>query len=89
MSNLHKLRLYTMQSCTFCVDIKSKLDKWGYEYEEINITEQPEHKAFLKENGHTTVPTLYWGKVHLNPCDTRDFTEEHITSQFDRYVDKA
>ena len=76
MSN--SLKLYTQHACPYCVLMKKKLDSWGYEYEEINLHEQPEAKAFMKERGHRVVPQLYSNGVHLNKCDTADFTEAKL-----------
>ena len=72
MSN--SIRLYTQNDCPYCVMMKKKLDSWGLNYETINISYDNDAKMFLKENGHRTVPQLYYRNVHLNKVDTVDFT---------------
>lgn len=74
MSNL--IRLYTQNDCPYCVMMKKKLDSWGMNYETINISYNPDGKLFLKENGHRTVPQLYYGNIHLNKVDTAEFTKK-------------
>lgn len=77
MSN--SIRLYTQNDCPYCVIMKKKLDEWGYSYRTINVSEDLEAKAFLKEQGHRTVPQLYEGHVNLNKgIDTQDFTKRHL-----------
>jgi len=74
MSNL--VRLYTQNDCPYCVMMKRKLDEWGMNYETINVSLDLDAKKFLKENGHRTVPQLYYRNHHLNKVDTVDFTKE-------------
>lgn len=76
MSNLPNIVLYTQNGCPFCDIMKSKLNEWGYMYDEVNIHKMPEQKQFLKEQGHTTVPQLYVNGKHANKVDTVHFTEE-------------
>lgn len=74
MSNL--VRIYTQNNCPYCVMMKDKFDSWGMKYELINVSENLEAKAFLKERGHRTVPQVYYHNVHLNKVDTADFTKQ-------------
>lgn len=77
MSN--SIRIYTQNDCPYCVTMKKKLDEWGYEYQEINVSNDLSAKGFLKEQGHRTVPQLYDGNVNLNKgIDTNDFTKRHL-----------
>ena len=77
MSNL--IKLYTQNDCPYCVIMKKKLDEWGYEYQEINVSNNLLAKGFLKEQGHRTVPQLYNGNINLNKdIDTNDFTKRHL-----------
>lgn len=73
MSNL--IRFYTQNDCPYCTIMKDKLDGWGMKYETINISEDLSGRAFLRLNGHRTVPQLYYRDVHLNKVDTVDFTK--------------
>lgn len=66
-------RLYTQNNCPYCVIMKEKLDSWGLNYTTINVSNDKEAKMFLKEQGHRTVPQVYYRHVHLNKVDTKDF----------------
>lgn len=74
MSN--SIELYTQNDCPYCVMMKNKLEDWGLTYETINVSYDTEGKMFLKENGHRTVPQLYYKGIHLNKVDTVNFTRD-------------
>jgi len=77
MSN--SIKLYTQNDCPYCVIMKKKLTSWGYEFEEVNVSNDRFAKNFLKERGHRTVPQLYSEGVNLNRgIDTHDFTKRHL-----------
>ena len=76
MSN--SLRLFTKDDCPYCDAMKSKLTNWGINFETINVSEDIESKYFLKENGHRTVPQLYFGDHHVNHGNTKDFTHADL-----------
>lgn len=76
MSNL--LKLYTQNNCGYCVTMKRKLDSWGIEYETINISDNPEGKQFLKEQGLRTVPQLFFRDLKLNNVDTDQFDQHQL-----------
>lgn len=75
------LDLYTQDHCPYCVQMKIKLNEWGYAYRELNISRDSEAKLFLKENKHHTVPQLYYGNKHLNTMDTDNFTKEILEAE--------
>lgn len=72
------LVLYTKTECVFCEIMKTKLKDWGYYYNEVNLDKMPENKQFMKQQGHKTVPQLYWNNIHLNKVDTNDFSKNHL-----------
>jgi len=76
MSN--SLRLFTKDDCPYCDAMKSKLTNWGVNFETINVSEDIESKYFLKENGHRTVPQLYFGDHHIDHVNTKEFTHEDL-----------
>ena len=83
MSNSIKLTLYTQPLCEFCDHMKLDLQRWGYQFDVINIKENPQAMAFLRLKGHKTVPQLYWNKTHLNTVPTLSFTKELLEENLD------
>ena len=83
MFNSIKLTLYTQEDCYYCYEMKKKLVEWGYDFREVNLSHDLFAKDFLKENGHRTVPQLYWNKTHLNKVPTSEFTKKHIEAELD------
>lgn len=53
------ITVYTKPHCSYCDRAKNYLAKNGFEHEVIDITENPEAYAFMKSNGHKTVPQIY------------------------------
>lgn len=53
------LTIYTKPNCIFCNRAKKLLDQKGISYDVIDVTQDAESLAFLKRNGHTSVPQLY------------------------------
>ena len=88
MSSSVKITLYTQNDCPYCVMMKNKLKEWGYDYTEVNISYELDKKAFLRENGHRTVPQVYWNNTHLNKVDTAELTQKMLEAEldYDNYV---
>ena len=55
------LVLYTQPRCHFCEIMKRMLSKMDEAegFQTLDITKDPEARAFLKKKGHKTVPMLY------------------------------
>jgi glutaredoxin len=51
--------MYTQDHCPFCQHAKAWLEKADITFEEKNISHSQELRAWLKEQGHRTVPQLY------------------------------
>lgn len=85
MSN--SIKLYTQDNCPYCVIMKDKLDSWGLNYETVNISYDRDAKLFLKENGHKTVPQVYYNGIHLNKVDTKDFTQRMMFLEMQLHCD--
>ena len=85
MSN--SIKLYTQDNCPYCVIMKDKLDSWGLNYETVNISYDRDAKLFLKENGHKTVPQVYYDTIHLNKVDTEDFTQRMMFLEMQLHCD--
>lgn len=65
------LKIYTTNTCAYCVMVKRFLDRKGKQYEVINLDEQPEKQAeAFALSGALTVPVTTNGKsvvVGWNP----------------------
>ena len=79
----HELTLYTQPNCMYCDMMKTKLDRWGYRYEVVNIRLDESARSYIKSEGHRTVPQLYYGKTHINPNIN---TEEYTQSILEQYI---
>jgi len=82
------ITLYTQPRCTYCEIMKSKLDKTGYVYYVINIQEDPKALAFMKAQGHITVPQLYVNDNHINKKNTQDYTSEELYKLISESLDR-
>ena len=70
--------LYTQTNCAFCDIMKEKLDKTGFSYYTINIQESASALAFMKKQGHRTVPQLYVQDKHVNKKNTQDYSVDEL-----------
>ena len=75
--------VYTKDFCPYCDGAKAYLKKIGEEYEEVNITKNPDLREWLTAQGHKTVPQLYYndkllveggytGLTQLHPSDIQE-----------------
>ncbi|UOF92024.1 FAD-dependent oxidoreductase [Fodinisporobacter ferrooxydans] len=63
---MKKAIIYTTTGCPYCKKIKEELTAWGVEYEERNVTEQPEFFNDLHEKGIFSTPvTFIEGEVFI------------------------
>lgn len=81
------ITLYSKPHCPYCTMAKNYLDNNNFEYEVIDITENPDAKNFLLNEGHRTMPQIYHdGKLlvqggaqaltRLNPVTVRELIGE-------------
>jgi len=56
---MSKLTIYTKYLCPYCVQVKNQLSDMNIEFEEINIEDDAEQKAWIIEQGHKTMPQIY------------------------------
>lgn len=54
------LTVYSKNNCPFCVQAKNLLKAKNIEFKEIKIDEDSEAKEFILEQGHRTVPQIYF-----------------------------
>ena len=68
---MKEVKIYTTQSCPFCVRAKRLLEKKGVEYEELRVDLKPEliAESVEKSGGLRTVPQIFVGDYHVGGCD--------------------
>lgn len=54
------LTVYSKKHCPFCDRAKALLTNKGIEFEEIKIDENTQAREFIMEQGHRTVPQIYF-----------------------------
>ena len=61
------VRIYTTNSCAYCLRAKDLLGRKGVEFEEIDVSGDPEMRAKLVEmsGGLRTVPQIWIGETHV------------------------
>jgi len=53
------LTLYSKPACPFCDQAKNYLHSQAIQFEVINVMEDADALAFIKAQGHRTVPQIY------------------------------
>lgn len=57
---MSKVRIYLTQSCPYCVAAQRLLQVKGIDYEAIDVSHDPEKRAWLVEvSGQRTVPQIF------------------------------
>lgn len=59
------ITLYTKNNCPYCSLAKALLERNNIAFREINIEEIHTAREFLIENGHKTVPQVYYNNEIL------------------------
>lgn len=70
--------LYTQPACYYCSMMKKMLDELDIRHTVIDIQKDNQAKAFLKNQGHRTVPQLYVDTVHINKKNTEEYTSQEL-----------
>lgn len=55
------ITVYSKNQCPFCDRAKQLLTSRGVEYSEVNVSENPEAREYLLEQGLRSVPQIYRG----------------------------
>ncbi len=65
------VKMYTTQTCPFCIRAKMLLQQRGVlQIEEIRVDLQPgERDAMVELTGRRTVPQIFIGGNHVGGCD--------------------
>lgn len=84
MFNSLRLTLYTQDGCGYCHIMKNKLNEWGFNFHEINISNDMFGKSFMKEKQLNSVPQLFHGREHLNKnISTHELTKNMLDDKLD------
>ncbi len=65
------VKLYTTQTCPFCLRAKALLKQHGVEdFEEVRVDLNPaERGTMTRLTGQRTVPQIFIGGTHVGGCD--------------------
>jgi glutaredoxin 3 len=64
------VRMYSTLICPYCIRAKSLLKQRGVEFENIDVTGNPEMRAWLvKATGRRTVPQIFIGDEPIGGFD--------------------
>jgi len=62
--------IYSTRVCPYCVAAKELLRRKGVAFEEVDVTDQSEARAKLRERtGRATVPQIFIGETHVGGYD--------------------
>jgi glutaredoxin len=59
------ITIYTKSDCSHCVAAKRYLTEQAIDFAEIDVMADADAIAFLRANGHHTVPQVYAGQHYL------------------------
>ena len=65
-AELKTLVVYSKTNCPACVLLKSRLQREGREFTEVNVDKDPDARSFLLSKGHRSVPVVYEDGVHIS-----------------------
>ena len=68
---MNPVRMYTTQTCPYCIRAKALLQQRGVErIEEIRVDLDPGRRAHMMQiTGRRTVPQIFIGETHVGGCD--------------------
>lgn len=61
----NQVKIYTLPACGYCKQVKRHLDKHNIPYQEINLKDDKDGKAFMKARGYTGVPVTVIGDEEI------------------------
>lgn len=66
-----QITIYTTPYCGFCHAAKALLKKKGVEFQEIDVSDDPEERRKMREraDGRYTVPQIFIGESYLGDCN--------------------
>ena len=68
---MSKIKIYTTPYCPFCIRIKNLMKNKKINYEEIDLSANPEKfdEMISNSNGARTVPQMFVNETHIGDCD--------------------
>jgi glutaredoxin 3 len=68
---MQKVLMYTTPICPYCVRAKRLLAKKQVAFEEIDVSRDPDLRAYMVERagGLMTVPQIFIGELHIGGSD--------------------
>jgi glutaredoxin len=76
--------LYTRDNCLYCGILKNLLDKHEFLYRELNVQQDKEHLKFIVDQGHRTVPQLYYLGYHVNKVSTEFIDKRYLNTRMEK-----
>lgn len=76
MMHMSSITVYSAPGCTQCNATKKHLRRRGLEYNEIDISENPESKKYVEDKGFVQVPVVDMGNGDM----FYGFRPDHIDS---------
>ncbi|MBF0455237.1 MAG: glutaredoxin 3 [Magnetococcales bacterium] len=78
--------IYSTTVCPYCVRAKMLLEKKGANFEEINLTKNPERREEMlaKTGGKRTVPQIFIGDKYVGGCD--DLYELELDGELEKLL---
>jgi glutaredoxin 3 len=74
---MRKVTVYTTDPCRRCGNAKAILDRYGAEYEEVNLAKDPVGRAELaRKTGLTTFPQILIGDETIGGLDDLRVADE-------------
>ena len=71
------VRIYTTQTCPFCVRAKRLLQKKSVPYQEIDVSwDDDARMRLMQATGRRTVPQIFIGEKHVGGSDDLHALEE-------------
>lgn len=65
-----KVTIYSTPWCPYCVRAKQLLSSKGVEFEDFDVSRQPNLRQKMeKRSGRRTVPQIWIGSQHIGGCD--------------------
>ena len=74
---MKKVTLYTTDYCPFCTRAKVLLESKNIEFEQVNLSEDPQKRVQLQDQtGWMTVPMIFIGEEFIGGFDDLDALDQ-------------